>query len=155
MAGMLRCNVFSTVVLALVVATTHSPTAQELRGLTASAAAQTASSICGFAVDPPAALPPLTVGPVVYKLAPCFERQGQRSRLPVGAYMPDIQLRVSRPSAGVWVPYNAVAERVILEDFQRLWKNHAIADLSVEIRDYRFSNGAVGKLVAYHITERD
>ena len=69
--------------------------------------------------------------------------------------MQDIELRPSRPSDGVWVPYDTVAERVILEDFQRLWKNHALADLSVEIRNYRFSNGVVGKLVAYHITERD
>lgn len=47
-------------------------------------------------------------------------------------------------------PFDAAAERVILEDFQRLWKSGA--DLSVEVQDYLFSNGVVGKLVAYHIT---
>jgi len=155
MVGVLRRSVFPAVVLGQVVAMAHSPTAQGLRGLNATVETQTASSVCGFAVDPPVALPPSTGGPVVYKLAPCFERQGQRSRLPDSAYLQDIQLRVSRPSDGVWVPYDAVVERVILEDFQRLWKNHALADLSVEIRNYRFSNGVVGKLVAYHITERD
>jgi hypothetical protein len=153
MVEMLRRSIFPAVVLAQVVAMAHSPTAQGLSGLSATAETLTASSICGFAVDPPAALPPSTVGPVVYKLAPCFERQ--RSRLPASAYMQDIELRPSRPSDGVWVPYDTVAERVILDDFQRLWKNHALADLSVEIRNYRFSNGVVGKLVAYHITERD
>ena len=142
------------VVLAQVVVMADAPSAQRLRGLSATLEAQTATSLCGFSIEPPAALPPLTVGPVVYKLAPCFDRQDQRTRLPSSAYLRDIQLRPSRPSDGVWVPYDAVAERVILEDFQRLWKNHVLADLSIEVRDYRFSNGVVGKLVAYRITEQ-
>jgi hypothetical protein len=33
--------------------------------------------------------------------------------------------------------------------------NHLLAELSVDIRDYRFSNGVIGKLVTYNITERD
>jgi len=143
------------VVLALVVVTTDSPAAQQLRALSAKVEAQTTTSLCGFSIEPPAALPPSTAGPVVYKLAPCFERQGQRARLPASVYMRDIQLRPSRPSDGVWVSYDSSAERVILEDFQRLWRNHVLADLSVEVRDYRFSNGVVGKLVAYHITEQN
>ena len=55
----------------------------------------------------------------------------------------------------LWVPYNSAAERVIFEDFQRLWANHKLSELSVDIRDYRFSNGVIGKLVTYNITERN
>ena len=155
MPRMLRFGGLFMVVLAQVVVMTDFPAAQQLRGLSARVEAQTATSLCGFSVHPPAALPPLTVGPVVYQLAPCFEHQGQRARLPASVYLRDIQLRPSRPSAGVWVPYDTGTERVILEDFQRLWRNHALTDLSVEVRDYRFSNGVVGKLVAYHITEQN
>jgi hypothetical protein len=43
---------------------------------------------------------------------------------------------------------------VILEDFERLWSNHVLDHLSVDIRDYRFSNGMIGKLVTYNIKER-
>lgn len=155
MPRMLPSGGLFMVVLAQVLVVTDSPEAQQLRGLSARVDAQTATSLCGSSIEPPAALPPLTVGPVVYKLAPCLDRQGQRSRLPATAYMQNIQLRPSRPSDGVWVPYDTVAERVILEDFQRLWRNHVLADLSVEVRDYRFSNGVVGKLVAYRITEQE
>src|SRR5262245_49857840 len=126
--------------------------AQELRELKAAPARWT-SSICGSSVEPPATLPPSDSGPVVYMLAPCFERQGGASQTSPQTYVQDIHLRPSKPLDGLWIPYDAVAERVILDDFQRLWKNHKLTDLSVEIHDYRFSNGVVGKLVTYHITE--
>jgi hypothetical protein len=64
-------------------------------------------------------------------------------------------LKPSRPSQGLWTPYDSAAERVILEDFQRLWNRLPLAALSIEIRDFRFSNGVIGKLVTYNITERD
>jgi len=86
-------------------------------------------------------------------LAPCFERQGGASQASPETYIQDIQLRPSKPFGGLWIPYDAAAERVILDDFQRLWKNHRLTDLSVEVHDYRFPNGVVGKLVIYHITE--
>jgi hypothetical protein len=70
-------------------------------------------------------------------------------------YARDIKLRPSRPSEGIWMPYDVVADRVIVDDFQRLWKNHPLADLSIEVRDYAFPNGVVGKLVTYNITERN
>ena len=155
MPRMLRSACLFMVVLAQAAVMTDPSAAQQLRGLTAGVEAQTATSLCGFPVAPPAALPPSTVGPVVYQLSPCFERQGRRSRLPASAYLRDIQLRSSRPSEGVWVPYDTGAERIILEDFQRLWRNHMLADLSIEVRDYRFPNGVVGKLVGYHITEQN
>ena len=127
--------------------------AQELRELKA-APARSALSLCGFPVQQPVTLPPRGSGPVIFQLAPCFERQGGRSQVRAEEYLRDIRLKPSRPSTGSWVPYDAAAERLIFDDFQRLWKSHALADLSVEVHDYKFSNGVVGKLVAYHITEQ-
>jgi hypothetical protein len=130
--------------------------AQGLRGLsTSSTSPAESSTICGTAVPAPSVLPPAGTGPVLYYLAPCFEGQGNRSRVEPETYLKDIHLQLSRPSQGFWVPYDAATERVIFEDFERLWSLHALDDLSVEIRDYRFSNGVIGKLVTYHIKERN
>jgi hypothetical protein len=143
--------------LTLAILGTARPHAQALRTLTASAHEQpvTALTVCGVAVPPPRALPSPTSGPVVYLIAPCFERQGGRPRLQPETYLREIHLKPSRPSQGQWTPYDSAAERIILEDFQRLWTNFALADLSIEIRDFQFSNGVIGKVVTYDITERD
>src|SRR5262245_8227222 len=143
------------VAVGIVVAMTGAARSQVLGGLRASLDVPQASSICGMPVLEPSMLPPPNVSPVVYMIAPCFERQGGVARVSPVDYLRDIQLPPSLPSQGLWVPYNSAAERVIFEDFQRLWANHLLAELSVDIRDYRFSNGVIGKLVTYNITERD
>ena len=129
--------------------------AQTLRTLSTDTKPAAATSICGVPVPPPNFLPPAGAGPVVYLLAPCFERQGGRPRVDPLRYLADIQLKPSRPSAGEWTPYDAAAERVIFQDFQRLSGNHPLADLTVQIRDYAFSNGVIGKLVIYDMIERN
>jgi hypothetical protein len=108
--------------LALSVLGTANPRTQALRTVTASAQSQpvAASSIYGVAAPLPRALPPSTSGPVVYLISPCFERQGGRSRLEPETYLREIHLKPSRPSQGLWTPYDSAAEQVILEDFQRL-----------------------------------
>jgi hypothetical protein len=128
--------------------------AQTLRTLTASDSTQVVESttICRTEVPPPRVLPPPTSGPIVYLIAPCVEGP---SRVELLTYMSDIQLRPSQPTQGIWVPYDAAAERLIFEDFQRLRSNHALDDVSIEIRDYRFSNGVIGKLVTYNLKERN
>jgi hypothetical protein len=143
--------------LTLAMLGTARPHAQTLRTLTARAQGQpvTALTVCGVAVPPPRALPSSTSGPVVYLISPCFERQGGRSRLQPETYLREIHLTPSRPSQGQWTPYDSAAEQIILEDFQRLWKNFALADLSIDIRDFQFSNGVIGKVVTYDMTERD
>jgi hypothetical protein len=143
--------------LALTILGAVSPMAQTLRTVTASTRGQpvAASLICGVAAPRPGALPPPTSGPVVYVISPCFERQGGRPRLQPETYLREIHLKPSRPSQGLWTPYDSAAEHVILEDFQRLWNKLALADLSIDIRDFQFSNGVVGKLVTYNITERN
>jgi len=143
--------------LALTTLATAYPGAQALRTVTSSTQGQpaTAVSICGAAVLQPGALPPPTSRPVVYLISPCFERQGGRPRLQPETYLREIHLKPSRPSQGFWTPYDSAAEHVILEDFQRLWRNLPLADLSIDIRDFQFSNGVIGKLVTYHIAERN
>jgi hypothetical protein len=143
--------------LALCLLGTVSPRAQTLRTLTASTQGPpgAASLVCGIAAPQPRALPPSTSGPIVYLISPCFERQGGRPRLEPETYLREIHLKPSRPSQGLWTPYDSAAEHVILEDLQRLWNHLPLSDLSIDIRDFKFSNGVIGKLVTYNITERN
>jgi hypothetical protein len=120
---MLRLRFLS--VLALMVLTGSGLVAQSLRGLTATRPAQAPGSatMCGQVIPQPSTLPPTTDAAVVYMIAPCFQAQGGRSRVGFQAYLRNIQLRPSRPAQGLWVPYDATAEKVIFEDFQRLWSH--------------------------------
>ena len=43
----------------------------------------------------------------------------------------------------------------MLGDFKRLWATNFLDDLSIEVTDYTFPNGAVGKIVTYHMEERE
>jgi outer membrane protein insertion porin family len=114
-----------------------------------------AARICGAPVPPPANLPPEGSGPVIYLLAPCFQAQGNVSTVEPQTYLYYIQLRPSQPSQNIWVAYDEKAEQTMLEDFKRLWATNFLTDLSIEINDYVFSNGVVGKLVTYHMEERE
>lgn len=109
---------------------------------------------CGMVVPPPSRLPPEGSPPVVYTIAPCFEKQGGASVIEPQTYLYYIQLRPSRPSADAWVPYNEETEQTILEDFRRLWNTNFLDDLSIEVTDYVFPNGVVGKMVTYNMEER-
>lgn len=135
----------------------HNASGQVLRTLSTDSTPATANSICGLPIPPPLStyLPPAGSGPVVYLIAPCFERQGGRPRLNPQTYLQDIHLKPSRPSIGEWTPFDAGAEQVIFQDFQRLSANHALADVTIKISDYTFSNGVVGKLVTYDMIERN
>ncbi len=118
------------------------------------AAAPAGPTVCGQPVPPPAALPPAGSGPVIYQIVPCFLAQGNTSLVDIQTYLYYIQLKSSRPSQGVWVPYNEESENAIREDFQRLWKTNFLDNLSIDTEDYQFSNGVVGKLVVYNMEER-
>ena len=61
---------------------------------------------------------------------------------------------VSRPSAGVFNPFNEDTERVLLEDFKRLWATNFLDDLRVEVLDQPWPNGVLGKHVIFHLEER-
>ncbi len=110
--------------------------------------------ICGQQIPPPRALPPADSGPVVYLIAPCFEAQGGASVIDPLTYLYYIQLKASRPSEAVWIPYDDTTEKTILEDFRRLWNTNFLDNLWIDVRDYTFSNGVFGKMVTYNMEER-
>ena len=114
-------------------------------------ASPAAPTICGNPVPPPLSLPPAGSGPVVYLLAPCFQVQGNISTVEPQTYLYYIQLRPSQPSQNIWVPYNEQTEVMMREDFKRLWGTNFLDDLSIDVQDYTFSNGAIGKLVTYNM----
>jgi len=112
------------------------------------------ATICGQEIPPPRALPPADSGPVVYLIAPCFEAQGGASVIEPQTYLYYIQLKASRPSEAVWMPYDEMAEKKIHEDFLRLWNTNFLDNIWIDVNDYKFSNGVVGKMVTYNMEER-
>ena len=114
-----------------------------------------APTICGALVPPPANLPPAGSGPVIYQLGVCFPAQGNVSTVEPQTYLYYIQTRPSQPSQNIWVPYDEAAEEKLREDFKRVWATGFLTDTSIEVTDYVFSNGVVGKLVAFNMEERE
>ncbi|MBM3778865.1 MAG: hypothetical protein FJW23_11630, partial [Acidimicrobiia bacterium] len=112
-------------------------------------------NICGVPVGPPAQLPPADGGPVLYLFGPCFSAQGNVSAVEPQTYLYYMRLQPSLPSQGKWTPWNEQTEQVIREDFQRLWATNFLDDISIASDDYVFSNGVVGKIVTYHLEERE
>ena len=123
------------------------------------AAAQAGQSIaktsCGTAVSAPFALPPPGSPPFVWILQPCFNSQGGFSTIENETYMYYIQLRPSQTRQNQFVWYDATTEQTMLADFKRLWATNFLDDLSIEVTDHTFPNGAVGKMVVYHMEERE
>jgi outer membrane protein insertion porin family len=111
-------------------------------------------TVCGLTIPEPARLPPPDSKPLIYLVVPCFEKQGGSSTIDPQTYVYYIQLHGSRPSENVWVPYDDKAEQMALADFKRLWATNFLDDLAIDVQDYKFSNGVVGKLVVYNMEER-
>jgi outer membrane protein insertion porin family len=112
------------------------------------------TTICGQAVGAPLAQPPAGSAPVVYLIAPCWEAQGNQTVIEPATYLYYIQLKASQPSQGVWTTYDDTTEKTILEDFHRLWNTNFLDNLSIEVNDYTFTNGVIGKMVTYNMEER-
>jgi outer membrane protein insertion porin family len=148
--------VFRTLRLAVLAAAVWLPAGSALAQAPAAQRPGAAARVCGVDVPPPTQLPPASSGPVLWLLAPCFEAQGNVSLIDVQTYLYYIQLqqRVSRPSQGVWTPYDDAVEEVIKADFRRLWNTNFLDNLWIEEQDYAFANGVVGKIVTYHMEER-
>ncbi len=112
---------------------------------------------CGQEIGPPPAnqLPPAGSGAVIYQIGVCFPEQGGVSVIDAETYLYYIHTKTSRPSAGVWTPWDETTSAESLrQDFQQLWATKFLDNLSVEVTDFPFSNGAVGKLVAFNMEER-
>ena len=113
------------------------------------------STVCGAPIPQPAALPPANSGPLVYLIVPCFAKQGGSPVVEPETYLYYIQLRPSLPSQNQWVAWDDAHEQIARDDFKRLWGTNFLDDLSIEVNDYTFANGVVGKIVLYDMEERE
>ena len=85
----------------------------------------------------------------------CFPEQGGVSVIDAETYLYYIHTQTSRPSAGVWTPWDETTSAESLrQDFQALWATKFLDNLSIEVTDFPFPNGVVGKLVAFNVEER-
>jgi outer membrane protein insertion porin family len=106
----------------------------------------------GVAAQPaPARLPPADSPPLIRFIQLMFPTQGDVSVIEPQTYLYYIQTQPSRPSDGVWVPYD---EETVLEDFKRLWGTNFLDDLWVEVKDAPYDNGVVGKHIIFNMEER-
>jgi outer membrane protein insertion porin family len=111
------------------------------------------ANVCGQQV-PVLAQPPVGSAPVVLFIAPCFEAQGNQSVIEPQTYLYYIQQKFSTPSRNQWVLYDDASEKVIQEDFHRLWNTNFLDNLFIDVSDYKFPNGTIGKIVTYNMEER-
>src|SRR5471032_2960646 len=111
------------------------------------------ANVCGQQITP-RAQPADGSGPVVLFIAPCFEAQGNASVIESQTYLYYIQQKASVPSQGQWVGYDDTSEKTIQEDFHRLWNTNFLDNLWIDVSDYKFPNGAIGKVVTYNMEER-
>lgn len=112
------------------------------------------SEICGMQIPQPARLPPDGSPPIVLAVVLCFDAQGGTSSVVPETYLYYLRVKPSEPSRGVWVPYDEETERLVRGDFRRLWDTGFLDDLMVEVRDHVFPNGTIGKLIVFHLEER-
>src|SRR5262245_2646730 len=104
----------------------------------------------------PASLPPANSPAVVFLIVPCFPKQDNITLIDPQTYLyyMQIQQKRSRPSEGVWVTYDDSVEKLMREDFTRLYNTNFLDNISIETQDYVFSNGVVGKILLYNMEER-
>jgi outer membrane protein insertion porin family len=100
----------------------------------------------------PALTPPPDSGPMLRIIELRFEPVNE-SLIEPQTYLYYIQTRSSRPSDGVWVPFNEETERSLLEDFKRLWATNFLDNLRIEVLDRDF-DGVAGKHIIFHMEER-
>jgi outer membrane protein insertion porin family len=99
-------------------------------------------------------LPPANSPPLVRFIELTFPTQGNQSVIDPQTYVYYIQTQISRPSAGVWVPYTEKTEQSLVEDFKRLWGTNFLDNLSIEVADDNWPNGVVGKRIIFKMEER-
>ena len=117
------------------------------------AAALPPANVCGQQISP-RAQPAPNSAPVVLFIAPCFEAQGNQSVIEPQTYLYYIQQKFSAPSQNQWVLYDETSEKTIQDDFHRLWNTNFLDNLWIDVSDYKFPNGTIGKIVTYNMEER-
>jgi outer membrane protein insertion porin family len=106
------------------------------------------------AQQPAPILPPAGSPPLLRTIRLEFPTQGNASVIEPPTYLFYIKTRPSRPSDGVWVPYDESIEKSVLEDFKTLWATNFLDNLWIEVRDAPYANGVMGKEVWFFMEER-
>ncbi len=98
-------------------------------------------------------LPPPGSPPLLRYVQIDFPTQGGVSTIEPETYLYYIKCaeHVSRPSDGVWSPYD---EQMVLDDFRRLWNTKFLDNLWVDVQDAPYENGVMGKHVIFNLEER-
>ena len=112
------------------------------------------ATICNQQVPEPARLPPATAGPVVTAVMLCFEKQGGSPIVEANTYLYYMQAKGSRPSLNEWIKFDDSVQQVAIADFKRLIATNFLDDLSIEVRDVKYANGVLGKVIVYNMEER-
>ena len=105
---------------------------------------------------PPAALPPGGSPTLMRGVELRFPTQGNIGSVEYDTYLYYMKIteHLSNSAQGKWVPYTEATERVVLEDFQRLWDLGFLSDLWIEVVDDPWPNGVEGKRVIFNLEER-
>ncbi|MCY4076946.1 MAG: hypothetical protein OXH04_16120, partial [Acidobacteria bacterium] len=108
------------------------------------------------AAAPQPILPPQGSPPLLRNLELRFPAQGNVASVEYDTYLYYMELpgHVSLPSQGRWTPYTEEIERVVLDDFTRLWDTGFLDDLWIEVVDEPWPNGVIGKRVIFNMEER-
>jgi outer membrane protein insertion porin family len=112
------------------------------------------ATICNQQVPEPARLPPTTAGPVLTAVMLCFEKQGGSPVVEANTYLYYMQAKGSRPSLNEWIKFDDSVQQVALADFKRLWATNFLDDLAIEVREVKYANGVLGKVLVYNMEER-
>jgi outer membrane protein insertion porin family len=98
--------------------------------------------------------PPAGSPPVLRAIEMRFSTQGNVSMIDPQTYVYYLHTQISRPSAGVWVPFTDATEQSLIEDYRRLWNTNFLDDIRLEVEDRPYPNGVVGKYVIFDMEER-
>ena len=103
------------------------------------------------------AMPPVGSGPIFRIVELMAPTQGNVLSVDGQTYLFYLEIDdyVSDPTQERWTPYDETIERVLLEDFQRLWDTGFLTDLAIEIQDDPFPNGVEGKRAIILLEERE
>ena len=120
-------------------------------------------SACGSALAAPSVEPPAGIT-FIWTMELCFPSQATpdspqgQSNIEPETYLfyTKMDELISRPREGVWSPWNEQARSVAMADFKALMQDTTfLDDLKIEVNDYTFPNGAVGKIISYIGEERE
>ena len=122
---------------------------------TLAAAAETEPVVVGEQVQQ--VLPPPDSPALFTTLELRFPNQGNVSSVDGQTYLYYMEIDdfVSLPSQGRWTPFDESIERVLLDDFERLWGTGFLTDLAIEIIDDPYPNGVEGKRALFLMEERE